>query len=233
MVKGRRITKKELREPDEFITVTERAVHFVGDHGRKIIMGGVVVLIIAAGFFLFRMWEEKKEAEARRSLGQVLAMVPRLNAQPQEAMAGEYKAVTEKLDEIIARFPRTTDGRFALLYKGNIALRLGDHDGAIKSYSAFLDEGGKERLYQYFALEGLGEAYKGKKEYDKALQSYQKIVSLGEAVPLSDAYFNIGLCYERLGRSKEALESYKEFTKIAQKSQMTNIVLRKIALLEK
>ena len=39
MVKGRRITKKELKEPDEFITVTERAVHFVGDHGRKIIMG--------------------------------------------------------------------------------------------------------------------------------------------------------------------------------------------------
>jgi tetratricopeptide (TPR) repeat protein len=151
----------------------------------------------------------------------------------QEGVAGEYKAVLEKLDEIITRFPRTTDGRFALLYKGNVALRLGDHDGAIKAYSAFLDKGGKEKLYQYFAMEGLGEAYKGKKEYDKALQSYQKIVALGEGVPLSDAYFNMGLCYEKLGKSKEALESYKEFMKVAQKSKMTNIVLRKIALLEK
>jgi len=41
----------------------------------------------------------------------------------------------------------------------------------------------------------------------------------------------MGVCYEKLGKNKEALESYKNFLKSGQKSPMTNAVMRKISLL--
>jgi len=43
---------------------------------------------------------------------------------------------------------------------------------------------------------------------------------------------DMGRCYEKLGKKKEALENYKVFLKVSQKSMMTNEVLRKISILE-
>ena len=48
-----------------------------------------------------------------------------------------------------------------------------------------------------------------------------------------NAYWAIGRCYEKLGKNKEAVENYKLFLKVSQKSQMANIILQKISNLEK
>jgi hypothetical protein len=42
----------------------------------------------------------------------------------------------------------------------------------------------------------------------------------------------MGLCYEKLGKNKDALENYRAFLRVSQKSMMTNAVLRKISHLE-
>jgi tetratricopeptide (TPR) repeat protein len=91
---------------------------------------------------------------------------------------------------------------------------------------------GGEKLYRVFAMEGLGYAYEGKKDYEKALDAYQKIVDMGDHFQMPSAYLCMGRCYERLNKSKEALESYKAFLKTSQKSVMTNAVLEKVSHLE-
>jgi tetratricopeptide (TPR) repeat protein len=110
---------------------------------------------------------------------------------------------------------------------------LGEFEEAIKAYESFLEKAGKEKIYQSFAMEGLGYSYEGKKDYEKALNAYQKIIDLGENFKLENAYLGMGRCYEKLGKNKEALENYKVFLKIYPKSQMANTILRKISNLEK
>ena len=119
------------------------------------------------------------------------------------------------------------------MYQGNIHLRLGEFDEAIKAYESYLEKAGKEKLYRAFATEGIGYSYEGKKDYGKAIQAYQKVVDLGEGFQLANAYLALGRCYERMGKTKEALEGYKNFAKVSQTSQMTNIALGKISTLEK
>jgi tetratricopeptide (TPR) repeat protein len=109
---------------------------------------------------------------------------------------------------------------------------LGEFEEAIKSYQSFLEKAGKQKLYRLFALEGLGYAYEGKKDYEKALHAYQEIIGESDHFELADAYVSAGRCYEKLGKKKEALESYKGFLKVAQNSTMTNGVLRRISILE-
>ena len=82
------------------------------------------------------------------------------------------------------------------------------------------------------AMEGLGYSYEGRKDYEKAIQAYRKITEEGGNLELSNAYLNMGRCYEKLGKNKEALENYKAFLKESPKSMMANIVLRKISILE-
>ncbi len=229
----KKITKKRLREPDEFVSYTERAFLFITHHVKPIVVGVIIVLTLALSVFLYQKWERGKEGEAYRKFSSAQYLYQMVSSPYREGSLSEYKNVLEKFAEVIAKFPNTSSGKIALLYQGNIHLQLGEFEEAIKSYQTFLRKVGKEKLYRIFALEGLGYSYEGKKDYEKALQSYQKIVEEGESFQLGNAYLNMGLCYEKLGKNKEALESYKASLKVSQKSVMADEVLRKISILEK
>ncbi len=82
-------------------------------------------------------------------------------------------------------------------------------------------------------MEGLGYSYEGKKNFERAMNTYQKVIDSGEGFQLANAYLGLGRCYEKMGKTKEALEHYKNFITVSPKSQMANIVLRKISNLEK
>jgi len=229
----KRITKKKLKEPDEFISFTERAFLFITQNLKPIAIGGIVLLILVLSVFFYQRWEKKNEEEATRNFNLALGIYQLISSPYRQGTAFDDKNALEKFDEVITKFPRTSSGKISYLYKGNIHLRLGEFEEAIKAYQTFLEKAGKEKLCRLFALEGLGYALEGKKDYEKAIQTYQKILEIGEGFKLGNAYLSIGLCYEKLGKDKDALENYKSFLKVSQKSIMTHTVLRKISNLEK
>ena len=222
-----------MKEPDEFISFTQQAFLFITQHFKKVVTAGIIVLALILFIVLYQMWEKQKEVEAYRDFGLAMEMYRKAGSMDRERLPSEYKNVLARFDEVITKFPGTSSGRFSLLYKGNIDLQMGEFEEAIKAYQAFLEKAGEEKLYRLFALEGLGYAYQGKKDYENALRTYQKIAEMGEGIQTADAYLNRGLCYERLGKNKEALENYKAFLKVSQKSVMTNLILRKISSLER
>jgi tetratricopeptide (TPR) repeat protein len=233
MTRARKIARKKLKEPDEFITFTERTYLFLTHHSRPIVTGVIIVLAIIMAVFLYQSWERKKEGTAYQLLTVAAETYQTMSTPSRETSLEQYRNVLEKFDEVIAKFPGTSAGKLSMLFRGNIRLRLGEFEEAIKSYDAFLQKTGKEKLYRIFALEGLGHSYEGKKDYEKALSAYQKIMEFGETFQLADAYSGMGRCYEKLGKNKEALENYKNFVKISKKSNETYAILRKISLLEK
>ena len=233
MVKRVKITKRQLKEPDEFITLTERAFVFFNQHSKKITVAGVLVLVAVVAVVLLRMSEKKNEEEAARLFGAALETYDRRVAQTGEGANQDLKDVLAKFDEIITKFPRTSSGAMSQLYRANIYFRQNQFDEAAKAYTAFLDQAGKKRLYLCLGWEGLGHAYEGKKDYSKALEAYQKMLQSGEGYQLTEAHLNLGYCYEKLGKTKEALDSFKAFLSSDQKSFLTDVVLRKVANLEK
>jgi tetratricopeptide (TPR) repeat protein len=233
MTRTKKIIKKKLKQPDEFITLTDRAVRFFTHRLKSIAIGGGIVLALIIFLFLFQKWGEKKEESAYQMLRLSMETYQAVSSPYREASPQEYKTVLEGFDQVIAKFPGTSSGKIAILYKGNLYLRLGEFENAAKAYEAFLRKIGKERIYRSFALNGLGYCYEGKKEYEKAANTFQKVVDLGESFQLADAYLGLGRCYEKMGKAKEAAANYKNFMKVSKKSEMTNIVLRKLSVLEK
>jgi tetratricopeptide (TPR) repeat protein len=232
MAGKRKIIKKKLKEPDEFISLTEHAFRFISRHYRWIISGGVILGVLLAAFFLFEKWEEKKEGEAYQLFAAALERYQLVESPYREGASADYKSLIEKFDEVVAKFPRTSSGRLSLLHKGNLHLKLGEFDEAIRAYETFFQKAGKERLYRLFALEGLGYAHEGKKEYEKALEAYEKMLEMGEGLQVANAHLSKGRCYEKLGKKKEALESYKTFLAVAPKAMMANFVSGKVSHLE-
>lgn len=233
MTSTKKIIKKKLKEPDEFITLTERTYLYVNRHVRSIAIGAGVILAVGLVIFFFQEWGKRNEGNAYRMLTSAMETYQMISSPYREGSPQEYKDVLERFQEIISKFPSTSSGKLAVLYKGNIHLRLGEFDEAIKAYESYLGKTGKERLYRAFAMEGLGYSYEGKKEYEKAIGAYQKLIDLGESFQLANAHLGMGRCYEKMGKTKEALEQYRSFISASPKSQMANIVLRKISNLEK
>ena len=229
----KKIIKKKLKEPDEFISLTERSYLFVTQHARSIAVGAGIVLVLLLSIFFFQKWGQRNEGNAHKMLTSVIETYQMVSSPYREGSPQEYKNVLERFNEIITKFPRTPSGKLAILYKGNIYLRLGEFDEAIKAYESYLEKAGKEKLYRAFAMEGLGYSHEGKRDYGRAIDSYQKLIDLGEGFQLANAHLGMGRCYEKMGKTREALEHYRSFISASPKSQMANIVLRKISNLEK
>ncbi len=233
MASPKKIIKKKLKEPDEFVTLSERTYLFISRHFKPIAGGGILILILILLLLLFQKWQRGNDVNAFQMLNVAVEAYQAVSSPYREGSAQEYKNALEKFNEVATKFPRTVSGKLAILYQGNIDLRLGEFDRAIQAYESFLQKGGKERLYQSFAMEGLGYSYEGKKDYEKAIHAYQREIELGENFQLANAYLGLGRCYEKLGKVKEAAENYRSFMKVSKKSEMNNIVLGKISNLEK
>ncbi len=228
----KKITKKRLKQPDEFISFTEKTYLFVTEHLKKMVIGMVLLLLFASSFFLYRMWAQKKEDEANQKFRLALEAYQMVSSPYREGSQAEYKKTLEGFDEVIKLYSKTSSGKNALIYKGKIHLLLGEFDEAINAYNSFLKKAGKEKLFQVFAYEGLGYAYEGKKDYERAVNVYSEIVKLGERYQWVGVHLNLARCYEKLGKKDEAIENYKAFLKISPNSLATHSVLRKVSYLE-
>jgi tetratricopeptide (TPR) repeat protein len=228
-----RITKKKLKQPDEFITLTERSFIFVRQYLKPIgLTAGVVVLVILA-VLVYGWWSRAQEARAAVKFQSAIELYQKAMNASREGTSAEFKGVLQNLDELLRQLPRTSSGKIALLYKGNIHLRMGEFQEAIQNYEALLGKSGLEKVYASFAMEGLGYAYEGKKEDEKALQAFRKVLEKGEPFQAAETHLNIGRLCEKLGKPAEALESYQAYLKAAKGSPKAQFVLRKISILEK
>lgn len=229
----KKITKKKLKQPDEFISFTEKSYLFINQHIKKISTGALLILILVLSFFLYRLWDQKKEDEASQKFISALEAYQMVSSPYREGSPVEYKKALEGFEEVIKTYSRTSSGKQSLIYKGGIHLRLGEFDEAIHSFQTFLKKSGKDKIYQLIALEGLGYAHEGKKDYEKALKTYSEIIKLGESYHWTGVHLNLARCYEKLGKNDEALENYRTFLKISPKSISANAALKKVSLLEK
>lgn len=232
MTATKKIIKKKLKKPDEFISFTDKAFHFFADHSKLIAIGGGIALALMVFIFFSQKWEAKKEENAYRLLRLSMETYRTVSAPYREASPQDYKTLLDGFDQVSTQFPGTSSGKIAILYKGSIYLRLGEFENATKAYEAFLRKIGKSKFYRSLAMNGLGYSHEGKKEYEKAANAYQKAVDLGETYQLGDAYLGLARCYEKMGRAKDAATQYRNFMKIAKKSEMTNIVLRKLSIID-
>lgn len=228
----KKITKKKLKQPDEFISFTEKTYRFVSHHLKKIAIGLIVLLAMLSSFFLLQMWNQKKEDAANQKFMIALEAYQRVSSSYREGSVEEFKKALDGFEEVIKDYSKTLSGKQALIYKGRIHLHLGEFDEAIQAYNAFLKNAGKEKLYKLFAFEGMGYAFEGKKEYEKAVNAYLEVLKLGDRYNWAGIHLNLARCYERLGKKSEAIENYRAFLTNSPKSLSTNAARRKVSYLE-
>jgi tetratricopeptide (TPR) repeat protein len=205
----RKIRRKELKKPDEFITFSSRIISWCQDNVRIVVgvLASVAVLIlITAAVFLFKA---RRETEARGLYEEALSLYQVESSG--NAGAANYSMAMAKLEEVEQRYRSTTVATNALMDLGNIYFQEGDYQKAIICYTDFLQRTDVSHPLYDQALESLGETYEAKGSWQEALEVYQRLASEGASVYQAQAQLYLGRVYEAMGDKQKAMTHYDNY----------------------
>ena len=212
----RRITRKELRQPDKFQIATEQALDFYQTHTNLVYAAVGALLLIGVVIFSWQMFKERQNTAASLEFTNATEL---------------YQA--QKYREALAAFAKVEQYRWsryaglAYLYQANSQIALGEYDKALSSAQRAVTASTPNTLYRQLALMALANAAEQKNDCRQAVESYNEAQKIA-AAQQSEAVLGKARCMEKLGDTVGALAAYKEYLK----DQPGSIISAKVAELE-
>ncbi|MFQ6079091.1 MAG: tol-pal system YbgF family protein [Thermodesulfobacteriota bacterium] len=228
MAKRRRIPKKRLKEPDEFISTAARILSWTVKNLKLLLIGIIICTLVVLSVVFWRIKARNREVEALTVFYQASEMLMSAENPSSEG----YQEAVDELKRIQREYPHTDVVGLAQLQLGQGFLNSKQYDKAVQTYRKFLDSDPRERLYRLLALQNLGYAYEGQGDYQGALDSFQSLLAKGESFLQPWGYLNVSRCYEKLGKREEALKTYRAFLEKFPDSTMAPMIRSKISILE-
>jgi len=195
MARKIKITRKEVMEPDAFVTFGERAALFFSEH-RSLIIGSLIgVMAVAAAWAGFSY---SRNASALKMETLLFEMEKAKGGVDGKADIGGMKTTLERIDAGPYRIRGT-------LILADAEYDSGSYDEALKRYQEVLDGAASGSLNYFVALQGLGYAHLSRQEYDKAIEAFRSLIDRSKAYPLFDIYSGLVRSYEGKQDSQNAL----------------------------
>ncbi len=221
--------KKLLKEPDEFISTSEKVIQFIREQKRRIILlGGLVIVFIAAGYgayFYFHQQEEKAQVIQQQAL-QIYQEAFRAGGTP-EGGNNNYQKALKIFQESLTLYNRGNIAQMSQIYIGHCYYALKDYDRAITSYSLCLTG-----PFRAMAYDGLGYCFETKRNFAKALENYQKNIEEKGNPFQGEDMLGAARCYEALNQKEKALTLYQKVLDLTPKSGMTDFAHRMLSKLK-
>jgi len=222
-----RARKRDLANPDEFITFWSKLLDFAAENKVKVscALGFVLVLIVvAAGFSYFL---KKSEDTASALLQQNITKYQTLlkNTGPEKA----YLDVGKDFQSIIEKYSGRAGGKHARLIYANICYTANDYRKAIELYKKSLENFNDEPFIKNLIINSLGYSYTVKKEYITAAKYFEMIASVSDYSIKDEALFNLGEIYDALGDNVKSIDAFKEILSDHTGSIYTEIAKEKVA----
>ena len=127
---GRRITRKQLKKDDEFVSAAEMIFRWTAENWRALIAGFGAVTIVALLWWAATSWIGARADDASLLLSQAVAT---FEGEPDPASlvpAGDVEAAEEQFRQVVQSYGRTDQADMARLYLARIALGRGQTDEA-------------------------------------------------------------------------------------------------------
>jgi len=221
-----KIDKHELNEPDKLQLFFLRVRAFAERHRARIYAGGgifILIALLAGGWYLYRV---NYQTSAGKIYNQTFEAASKAGSPTgEEAAIKGYK-------DLISRYPRSRAAVTAYYRLGNLYLSRREYDAAISAYQDFLRNTSAESDLMTLAYSGLGASQEAKKDFNKALESYDLAMKT-RAAPSFEAlnYSNIARIYEAKNDPVKAAEFYRKALGKTTDPLMTLYLKRKLAIL--
>ncbi|MGH7826840.1 MAG: tetratricopeptide repeat protein [Candidatus Binatia bacterium] len=224
---SRRLTRKDIRQPDKFITVAQSFYDSAQKHRFKIFLAAGAVAVAVVVFLGWRFYVNHQNALAGQEFSRALTLYR--DANYQDAIPAFQKVET---------YGRSHFYPLALLYQTNSYFALKDIDKAIETGRRLVGMGNMDSLVRQSALVSLAAAEEQKGLCKEAIEHYAEAERIyysdarNVPGPLKDkATLGKARCSAQLGDAKGAIAAYREYLKQGDR-ELTPYVSAQIAELE-
>lgn len=224
--------RKELRKPDEFVTFTMKVGQWVRDNQRLVMFAGIAVIVVVVGVALTFQLMGSSRVRSSSSLWQAVATASAPIIDPEEAEEEEipariqhFKTLSERneaaskaLEKVVEGQSDSTAGQVARLGLAGARLSKGDYAGARGLYESFLKNTGGFDALKANAVEGLGYALEGQKNYNEALERFRELEKIDNGVHADLAKYHQARMLEKLNKRDQAAELYRGIVRRAEQA---------------
>ncbi len=220
MAQTQRIRRKDLKQPDEFITLSRQAVSYVEEHRTTVVfvIGGLVLLL--AAILAFRTVRSSREVSAAQAYVQAHTLLD----------DKKYAEAATAFQQIADAYSSTSYADLALLQAANAQLLGGRPQEAAVTYQKVLDANPATDYLRQLALVRLGEAQEQSDKVAEAGRSYAAAAELpgpyGE-----EALAGQARAAEAAGDTATAKDLYNRFLQKYPESDRVGLVTSRLVAL--
>ena len=126
----RRITRKQLKQSDEFVSTVDTVIQWIVDNWRPIVAGLGAVCVVAVAWWLIGMWSESRADDAALALHRAVTTFEGDDSVGQMVPAGDADAAEAELQQVIDDYGSSDQADMARLYLARIHFDRGETDAA-------------------------------------------------------------------------------------------------------
>ena len=202
MAKSFKMSRKELNQPDQFISTTDMILAYFSRHKTRFIYLFIVLIIFILSITLIN-YNKSKSALRMESLYSEMEEV---------SFSGDAKD-SEKINlmkEKLKEFSQSAQKQRATLMIADKYFNIGEYDQALELYKIIESELSDNTISSKIAMVGVAYSLEGKKDYKGAIVIYQKVIHDFNDYPLFNIYLSIVRCHELSNEKSSALLILRE-----------------------
>jgi predicted negative regulator of RcsB-dependent stress response len=217
---SRRLTRKELRQPDWFQTVTENAFEFYQRQRVAVYLGIAVVILLLLGIWGWGVFKERQDSMAAQEFGQAMT----------QYHAGRYREAIASVEKVQTyRWSRYAN--LAHLYEANSYLALNDFTKATTAAQRYLTGTDQNSLMRQIGLLTLADIEERQSQCKDAIKNYTEAAKIKGAFT-DRAILGEARCAVQLGDVKGGIAAYRQLLKDQAESPLASFVRFQISELE-
>jgi predicted negative regulator of RcsB-dependent stress response len=120
-----RLRRKDIKQPDEFITLSTQALAWARAHQQLVTWSGAGILVLMIAIGIGSAYRSARSRDANADLAHAMTKL----------QANDYQSAATDLDAVASRWDGTRVARVAALLGANAALDAGEADNAIAQLS--------------------------------------------------------------------------------------------------
>lgn len=221
-----RARKRDLAQPDEFISVTASVIQKLTRYRIPLAIGVIVVFASLATYSAVRYFSVQAEKRVFQRLSTNLQAYQAAGgaSKPQDAL----KQVQPQFESLLTEEGHREGGKLARLIYADLNYRAGNLDMAIASYTEALEALPPKHFAHGSALSGLGYAYIEAGQNDEAVSCFEKIINGDYATLNADALYQLGRLYGAQGATAKQEAIYQRLLEEAPSFVYADLVKRQL-----
>ncbi|MEW6721524.1 MAG: tetratricopeptide repeat protein [Thermodesulfobacteriota bacterium] len=227
-----RYTRRDLKEPDEFISTFGRTIAWCKENRSKVALAVLALVVALAAAFGTRGYLRWQEGKAAGAIWPLLEEARNFLESPPGADNAALMALEGKIASLAKEHSGTRASAYAHYYLGSLAFRRGDYAGSLFRFHEGIRTGKAQGVLRFLLRNGVANALEAKGDYAGAASAYREAADAAGPAMKTDALFGEARVLGLSGRKAEAVAVYRHILKENPETGMKDMIEFMIARLE-